>query len=409
VLTADLVRPRLRVKGTALHVEHLKANDAWLQTAGELIALFGEQVGRAHQDWQAALEQYEGERTDYIPIRGLAKVLEDGAAFTPISTAVDPVDLREKLFTRGPAFGKTDLFNTKTRGDILAEVAVEVGLSAVEIEAALFADRPGEYILTDAGEAWTPESLIARYNLELARGVLYWSSEMQIDIHDSYKDFWHYVKLFKLMFWASPKEGGGYHVSLDGPISPFVKSTTRYGRQFAAFLPALFLCEQWQMTAEIRLPQSSGKLWYHLDDSSPLRSHFKKSGAFDSRMEADFAAEFETKFGGERGQWILSREDEVLLLGDTVMIPDFALTHKKDGRRALVEIVGFWHPEYLNRKLEKVRAAKRSDLILLVYEGVNLTEDRLINVPGEVLYFPNKPVLKEVMAAVERTSIKKES
>jgi uncharacterized protein len=405
MLTADLVRPRLRVRGTTLHVQHLKANEAWLQTAGELTALFQQQVGQAHQAWQAALEQYEGERTDYIPIRGLAKVLEDGATFTPINAPIDPVQLREKLFAHGPVFSKTDLFNTQTRRDIAAEVAEEVGLSAADIEAALFADRPAEYILTDAGEAWTPETLIARYNLELARGVLYWASEMQIDIHDSYKDFWHYLKLFKLMFWGSPKEGGGYHVHLDGPISPFVKSTTRYGRQFAAFLPALFLCEKWQMTAEVRMPQSNEKLWYHLDHTSPLRSHFKKSGAFDSRLEADFAAEFEAKFGGERGQWTLTREDEVLLLGDTVMIPDFALTHKKDNRRALVEIVGFWHPEYLNRKLEKVRAANRRDLILLVYEGVNLTEDRLLNVPGEVLYFPNKPVVKDVMAAVERAAV----
>jgi hypothetical protein len=37
----------------------------------------------------------------------------------------------------------------------------------------------------------------------------------------------------------------------------------------------------------------------------------------------------------------------------------------------------------------------------LVYEGVNLTEQVLQDVPGEVLYFANKPVLKDVMALVE--------
>ncbi len=99
---------------------------------------------------------------------------------------------------------------------------------------------------------------------------------------------------------------------------------------------------------------------------------------------------------------MLTREDEVVLLGDTVMIPDFALTHKEDGRRALLEIVGFWHPEYLRRKIEKARAADRTDLILLVYEGVNLADEQLADVPAEVLYFKNKPVLKDVMAAVER-------
>ncbi|MHB8629374.1 MAG: DUF790 family protein [Aggregatilineales bacterium] len=119
------------------------------------------------------------------------------------------------------------------------------------------------------------------------------------------------------------------------------------------------------------------------------------------RLEADFTAEFEAKFGGKRGQWQLNREDEVLLLGRTVFIPDFSLTHKRDGRRALVEIVGFWHPDYLRRKVEKVRAAGLRNLVLLVYEGVNLSPDKLSDVPGEVLYFPNKPVLKDVMAVVE--------
>jgi uncharacterized protein len=152
------------------------------------------------------------------------------------------------------------------------------------------------------------------------------------------------------------------------------------------------------------MPMTGETLAYHLDPNAPLTSHFKKSGLFDSRLEADFAAEFAAKFGDERGKWVLAREDEVLLLGDTVMIPDFSVTHKQDGRRALIEIVGFWHPEYLQRKVTKIRAANRRDLILLVYEGVNLTDARLQQVPNEILYFPNKPVLKDVIAAVERVA-----
>ncbi|MBK9751280.1 MAG: DUF790 family protein [Chloroflexi bacterium] len=84
------------------------------------------------------------------------------------------------------------------------------------------------------------------------------------------------------------------------------------------------------------------------------------------------------------------------------MIPDFSVTNTRDNRRCLIEIVGYWHPDYLRRKVEKVRAAGRHDLLLLVYEGVNLAPERLKDIPGEVLYFTNKPVLKEVLAAVER-------
>lgn len=404
MLTADLVKPRLQMRGSSLSVEMLPVNRRYRQTAADLIVLFKKHLGQPQRAWLDALDSFEGIRTDYVIIRGLAKVLADEATFTPLETSVSPSQLREHLFRRGPVFKTIDLFHQQTRADVLAVVAEEMGIASEQVEAAMFADRPMEYLIAEVGPEWTPESLIARYNLELARGVLYWSSEMRIEIHDSYKDFWRYLKLFKLMFWAKPIPNG-YHVTLDGPISPFVKSTTRYGRQFAAFLPALLLCKKWQMAAEVRPPQMREKLQYRLDHTTPLKSHFKASGEFDSVLEADFARVFEAKFGGERGQWVLSREDEVLLLGDTVMIPDFAVTNTRDGRRALIEIVGFWHPEYLRRKVEKARAANRRDLILLVYEGVNLTEERLKDVPGEVLYFPNKPVMKDVMQAVEQVAL----
>jgi predicted nuclease of restriction endonuclease-like RecB superfamily len=406
MLTGELVRPRLHKHGGLLRVQLIDVdNPNWQKTAEELIALFRSYLGQSMQQWYTALENYEGERLDYIVIRGLAKVLADAATFTPIETAMPPNTLREKLFAQGPAFASGDLFNTRTREGVLGEFGRELALSQEQIEAALFADRPIEYCLTETGPDWTPAELLARYNLELSRGALYWATHLQIEIHDTYKDFWKYLKLFKLMFEAHPLEEGGYHVMLDGPISPFVKSATRYGRQFAAFLPALLLCERWTMAAEVRLARSEEPVTYKLDPKSPISSHFKRSGTFDSQLEADFAAEFEAKFGGKRGQWELSREEEVLLLGDTVMIPDFALTHKRDGRRALVEIVGFWHPDYLRRKVEKVRAANCSNLILLVYEGVNLAADKLAETPSEVLYFPNKPVLKDVMEAVERQAI----
>ena len=92
---------------------------------------------------------------------------------------------------------------------------------------------------------------------------------------------------------------------------------------------------------------------YRLDHTCSLHSHFKRSGEFDSRLEADFAHEFEQKIGNKRGHWRLTRESEVVLLGDTVMVPDFVLTDTDDeNRRILIELVGFWHPQYLRRKLE---------------------------------------------------------
>jgi len=426
MLTADLVRPRLRLRGPELSIALLDRRDPfWLRTATDLIALLQGQAGQSQADWERAVEAYAGERVDYLVVRGLAKVLADGATFAPRPTPLPPAQLRERLFTYGPVFSSSRLFHPRPRYEVVQDIAAELAISADQVEATLFADRPAAYVLRDEGPAWTPDSLLDRYNLELARGVLYWASQVQVEVRSgyqasgnsqthlptgsdraiagsSYKDLWRYLKLFKLMFWAQALPGGGYRLDLDGPISPFVSSTLRYGRQLAAFLPALLLCEQWRMVATVHPPQAGRAVTYRLDHTAPLRTHFKQSGLFDSRLEADFADEFAQKMGGKRGHWRLIRESEVLLLGDTVMIPDFTLVDDQDeNRKIMIELVGFWHPQYLRRKLEKVQAAQCARLLLLVYKGLNISEDAFQDTVSQAIFFQQKPVLKEVMETVE--------
>jgi len=403
MLTSDLIKPRLRMQGSRVSVEMANEQDpVLLQTALELINLFQHHVGQTQEAWENTLEEYEGARTDYILIRGLAKVLLDNADFTPIASPLPPTILREKMFSYGPVFQNPDLLRSVTRHDVLQEVAHELDLAPDQLDTLLFADRHASYQLTTSGPQWTPTSLLARYNLELARGVLYWASYITIEVADNYKDLWKFIKLFKLMFNAEVIQGGGYKIDLDGPISPFVTSTLRYGRQLAAFLPALLLCEQWQMQAYVYPPQGRGEMLYCLDSTSSLQSHFKRSGLFDSRLEADFARDFEEKMGEKRGHWRLIRESEVILLGDTVMVPDFVLLdEQEEQRKILIELVGFWHPQYLRRKLEKVRAANCAHLLLLVYAGLNITEEAFEGTASEVLFFHNKPVLKTVLEMVD--------
>lgn len=408
MLTGDLIRPRLRISGSSLSVAWVSETDMGLQqTCADLIALLHSHVGLTRNAWEEGLEQFIGTRTDYIVVRGLAKVLTDAATFTPRTTPVLPAVLRERAFACGPVFRTPDMFHARTRQDVMEQVASSFGTTSEDLADLLYADRQANYLLTDPGPLWTANTLLARYNLELARGVLYWASHMSIEAASNYKDLWHFMKLFKLMFEGERKPEGGYRINLDGPISPFVSSTLRYGRQFAAFLPALLLCDQWQMQAQVCPPQAQTFLTYRLDHTSELRTHFKGSGEFDSRLEADFADAFATKMGEKRGHWLLSRESEVLLLGDTVMIPDFVLTDERDEKRkVLLEIVGFWHPDYLRRKIEKTKAAQCSHLLLLVSDRLNLTDHAFKDSPSEVLFFHEKPVLKEVIAAIEAMALK---
>jgi len=421
MLTADLIRPRLGQGGGKVWTRPLGVRDeGYLKMAADLTALYRDHVGRKRGDLEEAIADYEGESLDYPVIRGLAKTLSDGCHFAS-EPPLDPRTLREHLFLRaaerGPVVAHPDLLHRTTHDEIISEAAAELGFSTQTVEQALYADLSEEQVLQEVPQL-SPRELIERYNLELARGLLYWASEMRIFVGDGYKDVFKFIKLFKLMHTirearevrSEPGRIGGYEITLDGPISPFVQATIRYGRQMAKFLPALLLCRNWKMEADIHIPSppgtrdaQKGPLLYRLDPRSGLRSHYRASGTFDSKLEEDLAAEFEARYGQTRRQWELRREDEIIPLGDTVMIPDFSFTHK-DGRRALLEIVGFWHPNYLKRKVEKLRQAERKDLIVLVYEGVKCSQEDL-EVPGEVLFFKKKPVLKKVLEAVERCAV----
>ena len=420
MLTADLIRPRLYTRQGTIRTRPIKRNALMRQTAEELITLFLAHVDAPRRALDEALEEYEGVRVDYAIIRGLAKVLSDGATFAN-EPPVDPVELRATLFAlaaeRGPIAQQPDLLHPTERADVVAEVAVRFGLASQTVEQSLYADLLEEQILLDVDE-WTPNDLIARYNLELARGLLYWASELRLTVRGGYQDLFKYIKLFKLMHTICPLDpadlSAGYQITLDGPISPFVNATLRYGRQMAKFLPGLMLCPDWTMEADIHSPRKNSRptngvaqpLRYELDSSSnKLRSHYKASAEYDSRLEADFAQEFEEKFGGAKRRWTLAREDEIVPVGDTVMIPDFSFTHVQDGRRALVEIAGFWHPDYLQRKAWKLRQAGRRDLIVVAYRSANTTDATWADVPGEVLMFTRKPIIQEVMAAVERCAV----
>jgi hypothetical protein len=84
------------------------------------------------------------------------------------------------------------------------------------------------------------------------------------------------------------------------------------------------------------------------------------------------------------------------------MIPDFRLVHA-DGREYLLEIVGYWRPEYLRKKFAQVRKSDRTNLILAISERLNLEKAGVdVNqVPVPIVWFKNKLQPKAVLEMLE--------
>jgi len=116
------------------------------------------------------------------------------------------------------------------------------------------------------------------------------------------------------------------------------------------------------------------------------------SETFDSALEKEFSL---LNFNG----WLAKREPVVLKAGQYAFIPDFSL--EKNDKRIYVEIIGFWTPEYLKNKIQKINQLKeKEDLILLVDKnlacsGSEFKTDNLIFYDGKIPYLEILKILRK--------------
>jgi hypothetical protein len=160
--------------------------------------------------------------------------------------------------------------------------------------------------------------------------------------------------------------GGSIVCSLEGPLSLF-KLTDRYGTSLAKLIPSIIFSKgEWHIDAWIlRKTMEGGKKIYEfkiseaevpplLSDPFYIDHEEKRSSYFDSTVEEKFACRFQEVVDPLSTGWKLIREpDPLIVSGSVAFIPDFMF--EKYGKRVYLEIVGFWTPEYLERKLQKLR------------------------------------------------------
>ena len=106
---------------------------------------------------------------------------------------------------------------------------------------------------------------------------------------------------------------------------------------------------------------------FQLSSDDGYVSHYAAPKEHDSAPESGFAERFEKL----HNPWTLEREVDLVPVPGGVIIPDFRLIDQ-GGRSVLLEIVGYWRPEYLKKKFELLRKSGRSDVIAAVSERLNL-------------------------------------
>ncbi|MBI3246556.1 MAG: DUF790 family protein [Deltaproteobacteria bacterium] len=401
MLTSDLLLTRN--EGPYLYPRYIKTDAVrFRQMAEELTALFTEHEGKTRRELTDALNRYAEDSIDYRIQRGFAKLLSDDRCEFTERTIAPSAEIRQKLFALArenhPVVLHPDLIHPVTKDELLAEVAREYKTEPEQIAWALYADLSENHILTRF-DAPTSDWLLQRYNVALAQALLYRCVQMKLsvfrNIPSRYKQLFKFIKFYRLMHTIQGDLDSGYEILLDGPVSMF-RMSQKYGLQLAVFLPALLLCTRWKMEAEIVGPDGSRR-FFPLDESAALVSHYRDSTMYDSLLERTFAERFAEIDSG----WEIEREVAIINLKETVFIPDFAFRHR-DGRTALLEIVGFWRPDYLKKKIMKLKRSERTDMVVAVSADLNVGEEDFTDVPGSVFFFKKRINPQEVIARLEQ-------
>jgi predicted nuclease of restriction endonuclease-like RecB superfamily len=404
MLPSDLLMQRYQ--GEEILPRRLPLNTHYLAIATDLIEVFRGAQGMTRGELELQLQILEGEETDYRMKRGLAHLLSQDFSTFEVRSPLDPAELRQRVFALAAPSSPGPQTTTATLAALAETLSRELerDVSPEQIRVGLYADLPEQQILTSF-DIPTPEALIHRYNLAQAQGVLYRASDVVITAHRNdpgeYKLLFRYMKLFGLMSYIEGDADHGFTLTIDGPTSLF-KPSTRYGLALAKLLPALLHVSRWSLTATLvpraLSPYAPQEARFTLDATCGLVTHYPPGRPHDSILEQAFAARWEQT----KTVWRLEREVDLIPIPGSVMVPDFRLVHP-DGRTFLLEIVGYWRPEYLRKKFAQVRRAGRTDLILAISERLNLEQAgvKRHEIPARVVWFKDKVLPKAVLEVLE--------
>jgi predicted nuclease of restriction endonuclease-like RecB superfamily len=280
---------------------------------------------------------------------------------TQVSSIIPPRELRARLFvvSAGSSLSRTEVCN---------QVGSEFGIHSEELENSIYADLPIQRCLMPPIQLVATCDLALRTNLMLVQGLLARARSVEIRLAGNSSSVIRHAKRKGLICVVNNQnEEGAVTISLSGPYSLF-RRTLLYGQAMGTLVPVLAWCNYFEMSGEIVTGEKSFTLKVRSGDpifpSDPPKS-------FDSKLEERFRRMFlkATKV------WDIIREPEPVNAVGTLIFPDFGLRHREDPSRYwLLEIVGYWTPDYLRKKLEKLREAKIPNLLLCVSDKLNCSE-----------------------------------
>jgi len=360
VLTKDLLR--VSRAGGGYHPQFTDRSHRPL--AARVLGTFADHVGRPRAELEATLDELEPEADHFKLVRGFAALCERDATFET-RAAVPPARARRVAFEAAEAVG---VVSEADRDRALARAADRLGVDGATLADSLYADRDPRQILTAFEPRWDPDALLDQYDLSLAQTAMFDAVEVRVRSSDP-RALISAVKRLGLMYEVR-RTDDGREVVVTGPDHLF-RRTRRYGTAFARLLRSVAKTADWRLEATVDDRGTERELVLTDDDVGVPGVEPVAEPTYDSGVEADFAA----RFSALDLDWDLVREPEPLAAGARVMIPDFAFEYRFADFTVFFEIMGFWTPAYVEKKLQQLADLEAVEMLVAVDESLGVGED----------------------------------
>ncbi len=403
---------RIRFSKDFINPSYLDTEDAALvEMADRLLEIFRTSVNKSRGEMEEEIRSVFGDHPDQLIFQGLAKLLEDRCEFNVVSS-YPPEEMRALVFQKAADLrkqsgerpetesGTTNLPAEFDRSLAIAQVAQEKDLTPEEIELSLYADLRSEQRLLSFKDL-SAVRLLQRYNVALAQAVLLRATSVVVTIRGEspqrYRQVLRRLKFHRLLWEVKSVGEDSYELKLDGPLSLF-SATQKYGLQLALFFPAILLCRDFQLNADLLWGAERKPKQFVVDSATGLTSHYADTGMYLPQEVSMFQELFRKKID----HWEISAETNLLPLGKHFWVPDFQLTHKDTGESVYLDILGFWRRSSLEQQLKLLQQNARVPFLLAISDQFHVGEETLENLPGGILRFKQMPLPQTVAKEADR-------
>lgn len=362
-----------------------------LEVSEALLSVTRASLGQDREEVEASWAAVPVAAKERKLLLGLTHLVEARSEFTS-PVGVEPEAVRFSVFTHAAQM-RAELGPGEylRRENVLAKAAEELGISAEQIDEALYADLRSAQRL-ERCPVHNPSTLVADYELVQVQSVLLRAVRIEAEVRsarpDAYRELFRKLKFRQLLFRIEPLAAGGYRIEIDGPMSLF-GATTKYGLELSLSLPALMSCGQLRLKAELRWGKRREKLSFEQTyaETATTEQH--------DGVRTDVAELLESL--QTNASWQARLSDKLIDLtaeGGGVLVPDIELSRSgeaaKPGKHGpvLVELLGFWSRDAVFRRIETAQKGLKgkSPMLFVASSRLRVSEELLDGVEEASLY-----------------------